>query len=61
MKTAACLIMLGMLCLTLLAARPEETMPKPRYDEKGQLLRPDDYREWMFLSAGFGMNYSPGR
>ena len=59
MKTTACLMMLGMLCLTLLAARPEETMPKPRYDEKGQLLRPDDYREWMFLSAGFGMNYSP--
>ena len=60
MKRTACLIMLGVLCLTLLAAAPEETMPKPRYDEKGQLLRPDDYREWMFLSAGYGMNYSPG-
>ena len=60
MTRTACLIMLGVLCLTLLAAAPEETMPKPRYDEKGQLLRPDDYREWMFLSAGYGMNYSPG-
>ena len=60
MKRTACLIMLGVLCLTLLAAAPEETNPKPRYDEKGQLLRPDDYREWMFLSAGYGMNYSPG-
>lgn len=60
MKRTACLIMLGVLCLTLLAAAPEETMPKPRYDDKGQLLRPDDYREWMFLSAGYGMNYSPG-
>jgi hypothetical protein len=59
MKRTACLILLGVLCLTLLAAAPEETMPKPRYDEKGQLLRPDDYREWMFLSAGYGMNYSP--
>jgi len=28
--------------------------------KKGQLLRPADYRQWMFLSAGFGMNYSPG-
>jgi hypothetical protein len=47
-------------CFALLAAAPEEKSPKPSYDEKGQLLRPPDYREWMFLSAGFGMNYSPG-
>lgn len=33
--------------------------PKPQYDEKGRLLWPADYREWMFLSAGYGMNYSP--
>lgn len=59
MKRTACLILLGVLGLTLLAAGPEESMPKPGYDEKGQLLRPYDYREWMFLSAGYGMNYSP--
>ena len=47
-------------CLLLLAAAPEDKGPKPQYDEKGQLLRPADYREWMFLSAGYGMNYSPG-
>jgi hypothetical protein len=46
-------------CLSLLATAPEEKGPKPQYDEKGQLVRPADYREWMFLSAGFGMNYSP--
>ena len=60
MKRTLCLVALGMFCLTLLAAAPEEKMPKPQYDEKGQLLRPADYREWMFLSAGYGMNYSPG-
>jgi hypothetical protein len=59
MKKTFCLIVFGVLCLTLLAAAPEEKMPKPQYDEKGQLLRPADYREWMFLSAGYGMNYSP--
>jgi len=47
-------------CLVLLAAAPDEKMPKPQYDDKGQLVRPADYREWMFLSAGYGMNYSPG-
>ena len=46
-------------CFALLAAAPDEKTPKPQYDEKGQLLRPADYREWMFLSAGYGMNYSP--
>jgi hypothetical protein len=53
------LIVLAMTCVVVLAAAPEEKMPKPQYDEKGQLLRPADYREWMFLSAGYGMNYSP--
>jgi Cytochrome P460 len=55
-----CLIVLAVFCLALLGAVPEEKLPKPQYDEKGQLLRPADYREWMFLSAGYGMNYSPG-
>lgn len=46
-------------CVALLAAEPDQKMPKPQYDDKGQLVRPADYREWMFLSAGYGMNYSP--
>src|SRR5580700_6281401 len=54
---------LSVLALTaafiLLAAAPAEKLPKPQYDDKGQLMRPADYREWMFLSAGYGMNYSP--
>jgi hypothetical protein len=45
-------------CLVLVAAVSDAKSPTPRYDEKGQLVRPADYREWMFLSAGFGMNYS---
>jgi len=47
-------------CAALPAAAPEQSLPKPQYDGKGALARPADYREWMFLSAGFGMNYSPG-
>jgi len=46
-------------CFALLAAAPEEKSPKPQYDAKGNLMRPADYRDWEFLSAGFGMNYSP--
>jgi len=29
----------------------------PHYDAKGNLLYPADYREWVFLSAGFDMAY----
>jgi len=46
-------------CLVLLAAGPGDKRPVPQYDDKGALLRPPDYREWMFLSSGYGMNYSP--
>jgi hypothetical protein len=59
MKRVVFALMLLAACLALLAAAPEEKSPKPKYDAKGQLLRPEDYREWMFLSAGYGMNYSP--
>ena len=52
-------VLLLVVCGLLLAAAPEEKSPRPQYDAKGQLLRPDDYRQWMFLSAGYGMNYSP--
>jgi tetratricopeptide (TPR) repeat protein len=30
-----------------------------RYTEDGQLVRPDDYREWIFLTSGAGMTYGP--
>jgi hypothetical protein len=30
---------------------------EPRYTGDGQLLRPDDYREWIYLSSGLGMTY----
>src|SRR4029077_20869825 len=46
-------------CLVLSAAAPKERSPKPQYDTQGHLLRPADYRDWEFLSSGYGMNYSP--
>jgi hypothetical protein len=59
MKTVLCSALALIACVALLAAEPDQKMPKPQYDDKGQLVRPTDYREWMFLSAGYGMNYSP--
>ncbi len=59
MKNVVYAVLVLIAGFSLLADAPEDKMPKPQYDEKGQLQRPADYREWMFLSAGFGMNYSP--
>jgi len=59
MKSVLCSVPILIACVALLAAAPDTKSPKPQYDAKGELLRPTDYREWMFLSAGFGMNYSP--
>jgi len=31
----------------------------PQYSADNKLLRPEGYREWIYLSSGLGMNYSP--
>src|SRR5712691_7365559 len=40
----------------LLAQAPSHA---PKYTSAGELTRPGDYREWVFLSSGLGMNYGP--
>jgi len=32
----------------------------PEYNDKGQLKLPELYREWIYLSTGLDMSYSPG-
>lgn len=39
-------------------AQPEAA-GEPRYTSDGRLLRPDNYREWIYLSSGLGMTYGP--
>jgi len=31
----------------------------PQYTSDGKLLRPEGYREWVYVSSGLGMNYGP--
>jgi hypothetical protein len=59
MKKLLWFAMLAGIGLALFAAAPEDKSPRPQYDDKGHLLRPTEYRDWMFLSSGYGMNYSP--
>jgi cytochrome P460 len=36
-----------------------QTSEAPRYTNGSNLVRPTDYREWVFLSSGLGMDYMP--
>ena len=31
----------------------------PRFSSDGKLQRPDDYRDWVYLTSGLGMTYGP--
>ena len=31
----------------------------PQYNAEGRLMRPQNYREWIFLASGLGMTYGP--
>lgn len=42
------------------AGDPPATSPgAPVYTADGKLIAPRDYREWVYLSSGLGMSYSP--
>lgn len=49
------LIALSLCCLRVPAQAPDD----PRFTADGELLRPDNYREWIYLSSGLGMTYGP--
>jgi tetratricopeptide (TPR) repeat protein len=42
------------------STEPATTSHRPRYTAGGKLLLPENYREWVFLSSGLGMNYGSG-
>jgi Cytochrome P460 len=54
----ACVTIVGCLGVLLAAAPDGSISDKPQYTEDSQLLRPANYRDWIFLSAGLGMSYS---
>ncbi len=56
-KWGTTLLILVVTALTLVAASPEADTPS--YTSSGELLRPGNYREWIYLSSGMDMSYSP--
>ena len=49
-------VALGIGCAVVVHAQSEER-DGPQYVNGTNLVRPDDYREWMFLSSGLNMTY----
>jgi hypothetical protein len=47
------------LCSMVLAIAADPAASEPRFTADGQFVRPDNYREWIFLSSGLGMSYGP--
>jgi hypothetical protein len=50
---------LTLLCSAASGETTETPVRAPVYTEDGQLTLPADYREWVYLSTGFDMAYSP--
>ena len=43
----------------VLTAADQAPSDGPSYTSDGRLVRPQNYREWVFLSSGLGMTYGP--
>ena len=52
-------IVLLSLALAVASGACQAAEPVLKFNDKGELARPADYREWVFLTAGLGMTYGP--
>jgi hypothetical protein len=48
-----------LLVLAVAATVAQTASDGPQFTAAGELLRPKNYREWVFLSSGLGMTYGP--
>src|SRR5688572_268230 len=70
MKSVIAAGILGLSVIVALSAQPpsKPAAPKPSntpsaeagpaYTASGELIRPADFREWMFVTSGLGMTYN---
>ena len=59
MKQALLLSTLILICASTVQPANPDAIPAPQYTTDDHLRRPENYREWIYLSSGLGMNYSP--
>jgi hypothetical protein len=51
--------LLGAVACFVALAFAADSDTKPEFTKDGQLKRPANYREWIYLSSGLGMTYGP--
>jgi len=55
----AAAVMLAVAVLTQSGARAQQTATDgPRFSAANELMRPTDFREWIFVTSGLGMTYN---
>ncbi|MBZ5645794.1 MAG: cytochrome P460 family protein [Acidobacteriia bacterium] len=54
----AVLILAAAAVLALNALSSETVSGAPRFNDKGELLPPEDYRDWVYLTSGLNMSYT---
>ena len=52
-------VLLLTLAVVAFAAKSDERDQPLRFTAKGEMVFPEQYREWIWLSSGLGMSYSP--
>ena len=52
------ILVLSALALAAMVAQPAEALEEPRFTAQKELLRPEGYREWVFVGASLGMSYN---
>jgi hypothetical protein len=55
--TGVGLLVVGIATWTMMA----QGKPTPSFTADGKLVRPADYREWVFVTSGIGMTYGPAQ
>jgi hypothetical protein len=51
-------IVLSLAAWAALVASPAEAPDEPRFNAQNELLRPEGYREWIFVGSSLGMSYN---
>jgi hypothetical protein len=59
MKGVAVLVGLAYAVAVSVTSAQQAPDDGPRYENGTNLVRPSNYREWMFLASGLGMTYEP--
>jgi Cytochrome P460 len=54
-------VLVPLVCTLALQLGAQQKMTEPRYASDGQMLRPEGYREWIFVGSSLGMGYTEGQ